>query len=50
MLTISALEGAIVLARVRRDVAPLDLIHRQLRTSLLAALEKTPEGKSRDDR
>ena len=46
MLTTSALEGAIVLARVRRDVAPLDLIHRQLRNSLLAALE----GKSRDDR
>jgi AcrR family transcriptional regulator len=50
VLTTSALEGAIVLARVRRDVAPLDLIHRQLRTSLLAALEKTSEGKSRDDR
>jgi AcrR family transcriptional regulator len=50
MLTTSALEGAIVLARVRRDVAPLDLIHRQLRNSLLAALEKNPEGKSRDDR
>jgi hypothetical protein len=46
VLTTSALEGAIVLARVRRDVAPLDLIHRQLRNSLLTALE----GKSRDDR
>lgn len=41
VLTTSALEGAIVLARVRRDVAPLDLIHRQLRSSLLAALNKT---------
>ncbi|GBG38002.1 TetR/AcrR family transcriptional regulator [Mycobacterium montefiorense] len=40
VLTTSALEGAIVLARVRRDVAPLDLIHRQLRNLLLAALEK----------
>ncbi|MEE3065887.1 MAG: TetR/AcrR family transcriptional regulator [Actinomycetota bacterium] len=40
VLTTSALEGAIVLARVRRDVAPLDLIHRQLRNSLLAALKK----------
>jgi AcrR family transcriptional regulator len=40
VLTTSALEGAIVLARVRRDVAPLDLVHRQLRSSLLAALEK----------
>lgn len=42
ILTTSALEGAIVLARVRRDVAPLDLIHRQLRNSLLAALERKP--------
>jgi AcrR family transcriptional regulator len=43
----SAIEGAIVLARVRRDVAPLNLVHRQLRNSLLAAM---PEGKSRNDR
>ena len=40
VLMTSALEGAIVLARVRRDVAPLDLIHRQLRNLLLAALKK----------
>lgn len=40
VLTTSALEGAIVLARVRRDVAPLDVIHRQLRNALLAALKK----------
>lgn len=40
VLTTSALEGAIVLARVRRDVAPLDLIHRQLRNLLQAALQK----------
>jgi AcrR family transcriptional regulator len=49
VLTTSALEGAILLARVRRDVAPLDLIHRQLRTSLLAVLKdarKTPEKTS----
>ncbi|BBX64588.1 transcriptional regulator [Mycobacterium saskatchewanense] len=46
MLTTSAIEGAIVLARVRRDVAPLDLIHRQLRSSLLAALGRNPD----DDR
>ncbi|OBA64381.1 TetR family transcriptional regulator [Mycobacterium sp. 1100029.7] len=43
MLTTTALEGAIVLARVRRDVAPLDLIHRQLRNSLLAALGRKPD-------
>ncbi|WAJ45641.1 TetR/AcrR family transcriptional regulator [Mycobacterium sp. Aquia_216] len=43
VLTTSALEGAIVLARVRRDVAPLDLIHRQLRNSLLAASKNAPQ-------
>jgi AcrR family transcriptional regulator len=43
VLVTSALEGAIVLARVRRDVAPLDLIHRQLRGSLLAASKNAPQ-------
>jgi AcrR family transcriptional regulator len=37
MLTTSALEGAIVLARVRRDLTPLEVVHRQLRALLLAA-------------
>lgn len=46
VLATSALEGAIVLARARRDVAPLEIIHRQLRNSVLAALE----GKFSDDR
>ncbi|OCB23286.1 TetR family transcriptional regulator [Mycobacterium malmoense] len=36
LLATTALEGAIVLARVRRDLAPLDVVHRQLR-DLLAA-------------
>jgi AcrR family transcriptional regulator len=31
VLATSALEGAIVLARVRRDLTPLDAVHRQLR-------------------
>jgi AcrR family transcriptional regulator len=31
VLATSALEGAIVLARVRRDLTPLDVVHRQLR-------------------
>jgi AcrR family transcriptional regulator len=47
MSATAALEGAIVLARVRRDLAPLDAVHRQLRNTLLAA---TPERKSRNDR
>ncbi|ODR07435.1 TetR family transcriptional regulator [Mycobacterium sherrisii] len=42
VLTTSALEGAIVLARVRRDVTPLDVIHRQLRAALLTALGRKP--------
>jgi AcrR family transcriptional regulator len=36
MLATTALEGAIVLARVRRDLTPLDVVHRQLRNLLLA--------------
>ena len=32
LLATSALEGAIVLARVRRDLTPLDAVHRQLRS------------------
>jgi AcrR family transcriptional regulator len=35
MLVTSSIEGAIVIARASRDVKPLDLVHRQLR-SLLA--------------
>jgi AcrR family transcriptional regulator len=46
VLATSAIEGAIVLARVRRDPTPLDLVHRQLRNWLLAAV---PERDSRDD-
>jgi AcrR family transcriptional regulator len=40
VLATSAIEGAIVLARVRRDLAPLDLVHRQLRNSLQAAVRR----------
>ena len=36
MLATAALEGAIVLARVRRDLTPLDVVHRQLRNLILA--------------
>jgi AcrR family transcriptional regulator len=38
----SALEGAIVLARVRRDLAPLDVLRRQLRALLRDPTEGTP--------
>ena len=36
LLATTALEGAIVLARVRRDLTPLDVVHRQLRDLLSA--------------
>jgi AcrR family transcriptional regulator len=49
MSATAALEGAIVLARVRRDLAPLDAVHRQLRSALLAATEGT-EGTERTER
>jgi AcrR family transcriptional regulator len=40
VMATAAIEGAIVLARVRRDLEPLDLVHRQLRDSLLAVLRR----------
>jgi len=43
VLSTSALQGALLLARVRRDLTPLELVHRQLRDLLLAELpERTP--------
>jgi AcrR family transcriptional regulator len=36
MLTTTAIEGAIVVARASRDLKPLDLVHRQLRALLQA--------------
>ncbi|SGJ45654.1 Conserved membrane protein of uncharacterised function [Mycobacterium tuberculosis] len=42
VLATSTLEGAILLARVRRDLTPLDLVHRQLRNLLLAELQSQP--------
>lgn len=52
LLATSALEGAIVLARARRDPAPLDVVHRQLRDLLAAELagETAAGRKSRHDR
>lgn len=45
VLATTALEGAIVLARVRRDLTPLDVVHRQLRELLLAAWSNQEPGK-----
>ena len=47
MLTTTATEGAIVVARASRDVKPLDLVHGQLRALLQA---ETSERKTRDER
>jgi AcrR family transcriptional regulator len=46
MLTTTAIEGAIIVARASRDLKPLDLVHGQLRDLLEAAMS---ERKSRDD-
>ncbi|MGE2727822.1 TetR/AcrR family transcriptional regulator [Mycolicibacterium pulveris] len=46
MLVITAIEGAIVVARASRDVKPLDLVHHQLRALLGVS---APERKSEDD-
>jgi AcrR family transcriptional regulator len=50
MLATAALEGAIVLARVRRDLTPLDVVHRQLRNLLLAEGAETQRREPHDDR
>ena len=50
VLATSAIEGALLLARVRRDLAPLDVVHRQLRNSLQAAVRrKEPRSDHRQD-
>ena len=38
VLVIASIEGALVMARARRDTEPLDNVHRQLRTLLRAEL------------
>ncbi len=43
VLATTSVEGAILLARVRRDLTPLDVVHRQLRNLLLAAGAKPRE-------
>ncbi|KUH93346.1 TetR/AcrR family transcriptional regulator [Mycobacterium sp. IS-3022] len=42
-LALTAVEGAIVVARAARDVKPLDLVHRQLRALLETATESEAE-------
>lgn len=49
VFAMSALEGALLLARVRRDVRPIDLVHRQLRSLLLAELAEIPGEEPRND-
>lgn len=38
VLVVSAIEGALVLARARRDAEPLEIVHRRLRETLLAEI------------
>lgn len=46
MFITASIEGAIVVARASRTADPIDLVHRQLRALVEAAM---PEGKSTDD-
>jgi AcrR family transcriptional regulator len=50
VLATSAIEGAILLARARRDLTPLDVVHRQLRNVYLAEAQSRNEGNPHDDR
>jgi AcrR family transcriptional regulator len=47
MLTTTAIEGAIIVARASRDLGPLDVVHSQLRDLLQAAMS---ERKARNER
>ena len=38
MLATTAIEGAVLVARTTASITPLDLVHRQLRTLVTAAL------------
>lgn len=50
VMATTSLEGAIVLARVRRDLMPLDVVHRQLRDLLAAASHQELGKETHDDR
>ena len=50
VLATSAIEGAILLARVRRVLAPLDVVLRQLRNVFLAEAQRRKDGNTHDDR
>lgn len=50
VLATASLEGAIVLARVRRDLMPLDVVHRQLRDQLAVSLGQALGKETHDDR
>jgi AcrR family transcriptional regulator len=50
VLATSAIEGAILLARVRRELTPLDVVHHQLRNVYLAEAQSRNEGNPHDDR
>jgi len=46
LMTVAALEGALVLCRAQRDAAPLDGVHRQLRAQLEAELPTSRPSES----
>src|SRR3954451_6238826 len=44
VLVIASIEGAIVMARARRDIGPLDTVHRELRARLEAEIPEKRTG------
>ncbi len=49
MLVLSSFEGAVVVARASRELAPLDLAQTELRSLLSAEIRPPPESELRDD-
>ncbi|MGB1225129.1 MAG: TetR/AcrR family transcriptional regulator [Mycobacterium sp.] len=49
MLVLSSFEGAVVIARASRDLAPLDLVQSEIRSLLSAVIRPPSESEPRDD-
>lgn len=49
MLVLSSFEGAVVIARASRELAPLDLVHNEIRSLMSAEMRPPPESEPRDD-
>jgi TetR/AcrR family transcriptional regulator, lmrAB and yxaGH operons repressor len=50
LLAVSAIEGALMLAKAQRDTEPLDAVARQLRASLSTSKHRQPPPRPKNDR